>query len=203
MLLYDVLQRALHGQPTAHLNNLDLASCSLDVLAWAGQLDSTAKQYHASLKPIYILACSLNRRVRESSSYPATDHVHFREIHGTSPIHDATHKVSQMLYVALRPEHGRKKTASSYRPNMAETATSLDEVGLGVYLYWAMEFDAEGTSLKNEEIFRPSSFASSLSSVLPSLQGQFAGGNQPCGWTTTKSFDDPVLTEASTTDLFG
>jgi hypothetical protein len=200
ILLYDILQKALHGQPTTHLNNLDLASSSLHVLAWAGQLDATGKQYHAALKPIYTLASSLSMREDEPSPTPEDDHVHFRETHGTSPMHGATHKLSQMLYVALKPGQENGNTPSSYRPNIDETATSLDEVGLGVHLYWAMEFAADGARLENEDIFR---VPSAPTSILPDLRGHFAGGSQPYGWTTSRSFVDPALTEASTTDLFG
>lgn len=201
VLLYDVLQRVLHGQPTVHLNNLELASYSLDVLSWAGQLDVTGKQYHATLKPIYTLASSLSMREGVPTSMPEDDHVHFREIIGTSAVHDATHKLSQLLYVALKSGQERGKSASSYRPNMAETLTSLDEVGLGVHLYWAMEFEADGTRLENADVFRTSS---APTSIMPTLRGQFAGEGQPYGWTTSRSFIDPTLIEASTTtDVIG
>lgn len=203
MLLYDVLQRVLHDQPTAHLGNLDLAASSLDVLEWAGKLDGTGKQYHTLLKPIYILACNSVRQATESSPNPTNDHVHFIELHGASPIHEAAHEILQMLYVALRPEPGVKTKVARYRPSKEETATSVDEVGLGVHLYWAMEFDAESTRLENPENLRNTSSSCSSSSLLPSIRGHFAGGKQPCGWTTTKSFDDPSLTGGSTTDLFG
>ncbi|XPS91775.1 hypothetical protein M3J09_001184 [Ascochyta lentis] len=114
IILHDVLQRALHGQSTAHLDNLELASRSLEVLAWTGQLDATAKQYHASLSPIYALATSLSVQVGESSPNPANEHVHFRVTNGTSPLHDAARKLSQMLYVALKPEQERERTVSVY-----------------------------------------------------------------------------------------
>lgn len=105
-----------------------------------------------------------------------------------------------MLYVALKPEQKCGNTPSSYRPNLDETATSLDELGLGVHLYWAMEFEADGAKFKNEDILGA---PCAPASVLPDLRGHFAGGSQPYGWATTRSFVDPALTEASTTDLFG
>lgn len=197
MLLYDYLQRALCGQQTAHLNNLDLAARSLAVLAWAGRLDATGQQYHATLEPIHTLASNSNMQARESSPYLESDHVHFQEIHGTSPLHDAMLRLTQMLYVTLESEQKREDAASSYQPKMEETMTSMDEIGLGVHLYWAMEFAAGGTRLENGEISQNSI------SVLPSLRGRFAGGNLPHGWTTSRSFVDPALTGASTTDLFG
>ena len=139
-------------------------------------------------------------RAGERASIPEDDHVHFREVNGTSAVHDATRKLTQMLFVELISGQRRGKRISNYQPNLEETATSLDEVGLGVHLYWAMEFDADGARLQNEDMLRTSAESAA---VMPDLRGHFAGGNQPHGWTTSRSFVDPTLTEASTTDLFG
>lgn len=188
----------LHGQLTTHYYNLELASVSLYVLAWAGELDATGKQYHVSLKPTYTLVSSLTARPREPSAYTTDNYICFRKTQGAFPLHQATQQLSQMLYVALGPEKERGQMVSSYRPNTEDTATSLDEIGLGVHLYWAMDFEADGAKLENKEISR---HFSSSGSVLSPLRGQFAGGNHPHG-CTTRLFVDPILTRTSTTDTF-
>lgn len=183
-----------------HSENLEWASRSLDVLAWAGQLDATGRQYHETMKPLYTLAKSLSsKQPRESLQYPENDHVHFREILGTAPLHDATHRLAQLLYVPPKSELECGKGPSRYRPNLEETATSLDEVGLGVHLYWALEFEADETRTDAEEILRDTT---SFSTAWSSSRGHFAGGVHPYGWVTSRSFVDPALTEVNTTNIF-
>lgn len=178
---------------------LELASKSLQVLSWAGELDNTAREYHKLLSPMFDDIRAATAHAGLTLPYPGNEPYHFVRFPGTSRLHSLAQELSQMLYVPLKD--GKQKQVQSrntYQPPLEQTATSLDEIGLGVHLYWSLEFAAPayGTICDTE------SAGSSALQMATRQFGRFSGGTLPAGWTTTKAFTNPALTQTNTTNIF-
>lgn len=203
ILLYDGLQKRLHGRRSETCDeSLDLISKSLQVLSWAGQLDPTANHYHATLNPIFDTMLMAAPQSSKARSTFENIHDHFVRFSGKTTLCVAAKTVLQMLYVPWESGQHSPFESPTYRLCLEQTATSLDEVGLGVHLYWALEFAAASRlGATKETRYSERTIPPTPSKVFPKQLGYFAGRSRPLGWTLSKSFLDASLIEGSTTNI--
>ncbi|KAF2015138.1 hypothetical protein BU24DRAFT_452012 [Aaosphaeria arxii CBS 175.79] len=143
ILLYDDLQRILCSEPLeSPSKNLEWVEKSLEVLAWASKLSKRAHQFHDILHPIYELVkgSAVSYHIRRSP--PRHLHYHFAIVEGTSPLQQAAQKLNRLLFIPLvtisKQTHIQSNVPSDQEPLLPRFA----DAGLGMHLYWALEFAA-------------------------------------------------------------